>query len=330
MLLRVRRGRRVLPYAVLVLLIAINVFLLAMLLWQRDNLTAQPATQERTPSPTPWATTPDSTTPPPASSTATPSAARTPSTKPTAASNPEVVPAKRLLVAATAREAWRATVGDCNTPGKVERSSNGGKSWKVVTRSGLIPIVGLGVEDRGRVYAVGGARPGCSTRYIAYSRSGRVVGQTGAPQGLWYLNPGQPNQVVGPRNARALPCKRQHAVGLAALDVSRALVVCDDGSAITTSNSGRSWRKAGDLPGVMAVAAGTGRYWTAGYAKDCGGISVRSILVGTGNLSRGQSRCATESDLSPGQVALSTTRNAIWLWAGDKVIVSTDSGRSWR
>jgi hypothetical protein len=80
----------------------------------------------------------------------------------------------------------------------------------------------------------------------------------------------------------------------------------------------------------MAVGAGTGRYWTAGYAKDCGGISVRPILVGTGKLSRGQSRCMTESNFDPGEVALSTTRSAIWLWAGDKVRVSTDSGRSWR
>ena len=124
--------------------------------------------------------------------------------------------------------------------------------------------------------------------------------------------------------------QQQHAAGLAALDVSRALVVCDDGSAMTTSNSGGSWRKAGDLSGVLAVAAGTGRYWTAGYAQDCDGISVRPIVIGPGNLSRGQSRCVTESELNPGQVALSTTRNAIWLWAGDKVGVSTDSGRSWR
>src|SRR5215203_3435172 len=103
----------------------------------------------------------------------------------------------------TAREAWRATVGDCKKPSRLERSSNGGKSWKGVTRSGLIPIVGLGIEDRGNLYAVGGARPGCSTRYLAFSASGTIVGQTEAPQGVWYLNPNKRDQVVGPQNAKA-------------------------------------------------------------------------------------------------------------------------------
>jgi hypothetical protein len=320
----------VLPYAVLVLLVAINAFLLAMLLWDRDFLTAQPAVQQRiTPNPTPSATTPDSTTSSPTSSTATPSAAKTPSAKPTAAVNPKVVPARRLLVATTAREAWRATVGDCKTPGQVERSSNGGKSWKTVTRGGLIPIVRLGMDDRGNVYAVGGARPGCSTRYIAYSRSGKVAGQTDAPQGLWYLNPNQRDQVVGPRNAKALPCGRQHVVGLASLDVSRALVICSDGSAITTSNSGRSWRKAGELPGTIAVTAGEGRYWAAGTAKNCGGISVHPFIIDNGTLRRGQSRCATTAKIGAGQVAVGISGEAVWLWVGDKVKVWTDSGRNW-
>jgi hypothetical protein len=118
-------------------------------------------------------------------------------------------------------------------------------------------------------------------------------------------------------------------VGLASVDVSKALVICGDGAAITTSNSGRSWRKAGDLPGTMAVTAGQGRYWAAGTAKNCGGISVRPLVIDDGTLRRGQSRCATTAKVDAGQVAVGIRGEAVWLWVGDKVKVSTDSGRNW-
>src|SRR5215217_1480436 len=270
MLFRVRHRRRVPQYAVLALLVALNVFLIGMLLWPRTI--AEPAAEtSATPSATPSASPVDSATATPTPSpTAESSESPTPSAKPTSSTkeNIEVVRARRLLVAASAREAWRATVGDCKTPARLERSTNRGKSWKRVKSSDLAPIMGLGIEDRGNLYAVGGARPGCSTRYLAFSASGTIVGQTEAPQGVWYLNPNKRDQVVGPQNAKASPCKRQHLVGLASLDVSNALVICGDGSAMTSSNSGRSWRKAGDLPGTRAITAGEGRYWAAGAGKN--------------------------------------------------------------
>ena len=37
----------------------------------------------------------------------------------------EPAPAQRLLFAVSSKTAWRATVGDCDTPGKVERSTDG-------------------------------------------------------------------------------------------------------------------------------------------------------------------------------------------------------------
>ena len=287
MLLRVPRGRRVLQYAVLILLVALNVLLVGMLLWPRAF--ARPATT--TADPAPSASRVDSAIATPTHSpTAKPSESPTPSAKPTSSTkeNIEVVRTRRLLVAATAREAWRATVGDCKTPARLERSSNGGKSWKLVKSSGLAPIMGLGIEDRGNLYAVGGARPGCSTRYLAFSASGAIVGQTEAPQGVWYLNPNKRDQVVGPQNAKASPCKRQHLVGLASLDAPKALVICGDGSAMTTSNSGRSWRRAGEIPGTQAITAGEGRYWAAGSGKNCGGISVRPFTVDNGALRPGR------------------------------------------
>ena len=325
-----RRGKRVLQYAVLILLVALNLFLIVMLLW--PGAIAEPATRtSAAPSATSASPVGRVSDTPTRSPTAKPSESRTPSAKPTSSTKEdvEVVGTERLLVAATASAAWRATVGDCKTPARVERSTNRGKSWKPVKSNGLAPIVRLEMEAQGNLYAVGGARPGCSTRYLAFSTSGAIVGQTDAPQGVWYLDPKKRDQVVGPQNAKASPCKRQHVVGLASLDVSKALVICGDGSAMTSSNSGRSWRKAGDLPGTQAITAGEGRYWAAGAGKNCGGISVRPFSVDNGTLRRGQGRCATTTKVGAGQVAIGTSSNTMWLWAGEKVKVSTDSGQRW-
>ncbi len=318
-----------LPYAVLTLLVALNVSLLAMLFWQRDNVTAEPATQDpASPTVTPSAST-ATPTPTPAS-TPTPSTSQTPSAGPTSASVEQVrvIPAKRLLVADTGREAWRATVGDCSTPGRVERSTNRGKSWKRVVETSLAPIVRLGT-DQGNHYVVGGADPNCSTRYVAYSTAGGVLGQTDAPQGLWFLDPDERDRVVGPGNAMATPCKQQHVVGLAALDLSKAVVICGDGVMMATSSSGMSWNRVANVPGTMAVAAGTGRYWIAGFNKACDGISVRPVAVDNNNISQGQRGCVKVSKVGAGEVALGVSEDTVWLWAGDNVSVSANGGRSW-
>ena len=81
------------------------------------------------------------------------------STDPTPSTRPiESVPVERLLFAASSKTAWRATVGDCNTPGKIERSTNGGASWKPIVRTGPAPIVQFGAEPSGDLFTIGGTR----------------------------------------------------------------------------------------------------------------------------------------------------------------------------
>ena len=100
----------------------------------------------------------------------TPQRIQTPSTRPI-----ESVPVERLLLAMSSKTAWRATVGDCNTPGKIERSTNGGASWKRVVRTGPAPIVRLGAEPSGDLFTIGGTRRSCSVRYVAYADDGTVT-----------------------------------------------------------------------------------------------------------------------------------------------------------
>jgi carotenoid phi-ring synthase / carotenoid chi-ring synthase len=321
MLGAVRRKRRVLPLAVLAILVAVNAVLVALLLRSQSQVTAQPAGQLTIGSTLP--------TQDPAGGPAqgeSPSLTPSPSSTPT---EPKVALPTRLLVATSATQAWRATVGDCQTQGRVERSDNSGKSWRQAEKGTLGPIVRLGVESNGNLYAVGGAGEDCSIRYISYTAAGEIAAQTDKPRGVWFRHPKAPDEIHGPGSARATPCKPQHVVGLASLGTTVALLVCTDGSVMVSSNSGKSWKKADELVGTMAVGAGDGRFWVAGKGKNCDGIAVRSVSLAAGKLSRGDSRCAADLPLTPGRISIDGIGKAIWLWAGDHVQVSTDRGRTW-
>jgi hypothetical protein len=316
----VRRKRRVLPLAVLAILVAVNAALIALLLLSQSQVTAEPASFGST-----------LPTQPPASSPAEPeSPSITPTPSPTALTEQKVALPTRLLVATSATEAWRATVGDCQTQGRIERSANGGKSWRQAPKTTLGPVMRLGAEPNGNLYAVGGASKDCSIRYISYSTTGEIAAQTNKPRGIWFRNPKDPDEIHGPGAARATPCKRQHVVGLASLSMTEAFLVCIDGSVIVSSNSGKSWKKADELAGTMAVGAGAGRFWVAGRGTNCDGITVRSFTLAAGRLSRAGSRCAADLPLTPGRIAIDGSDEAIWLWAGSKVQVSTDRGRTWK
>jgi hypothetical protein len=316
----IRRRRKVLPYAVLAFLVAANVSLLAMLFRQPDNFNAAPAL-------------PSSVTSSPSTSVPTPSNSPSPTATPPPSTSSkrrvDIVPAKRLMFAVSAREAWRATVGNCNSAGRLEKSTDGGRTWTSAIRTDLAPIVRLGIEASGDLFAVGGTGKNCSPRYVAYSASGVVLAQTPSPRNLWFLNPADHDQVYGPLGNRSTPCRRQHTVGLATINASQALLVCTDGSAMTTTDSGKSWTNAGQLAGTTAVGSGGGRFWVAGRAPSCNGISVQRLSVRGDKLLPDSSRCAPGLKITPGRVALDVSGTAIWLWVGKKVQISTDAGRTW-
>jgi hypothetical protein len=189
--------------------------------------------------------------------------------------------------------------------------------------------VQLGVESNGNLYAVGGTRADCSIHYISYSADGAIAGQTDKPQGIWLRDPNDEDQIQGPGSARATPCKGQHVLGLASLSAPQALIICMDGSVMVTSDSGKSWKGANRIVGAMAVGAGGGRFWVAGRGENCDGIAIRSFLLSAVKLSPGSTLCVEDLPVSPGEVAIAVSGKTIWLWAGNKVQVSTDRGRTW-
>jgi hypothetical protein len=235
---------------------------------------------------------------------------------------------ERLLFASSSKTAWRATVGDCNTPGKVERSTNGGVSWKRISRSGPAPIVQLGAEPNGNLFTIGGTRRTCSAHYVAYADDGTITASTSSPIDVWFPTPNNRDEINGPGETKAAPCKG-HVVGLAPLDPSRALVVCDEGAVMITDDSGVRWRLIATVPETLAVAAGPDRYWIAGVDHQCDGVAVRSLVVKSGIAVRGRNICAPAEDVQGGRVAMAVRGDSVWLWTGNNVRVSTDNGQSW-
>jgi hypothetical protein len=190
--------------------------------------------------------------------------------------------------------------------------------------------VRLGVESDGKLYVLGGAGKDCSIRYISYTKDGAIAGQTNKPQNMWYRDPKDPDRIHGPSSAEATPCKDQQVVGLASLTTSDALVPCTRGSVMVSTDSGKSWKEAGDIVGTMAVAAGGGRFWIAGKGENCDGVAVRSLSLSGTRLSSDRTLCVADLSQTPGQIAIDVVGQAIWLWAGNKVEVSSDAGRTWK
>ena len=321
----VRRTTKLLPKVVLVCLILANVALVVLLFRPDPSLNAQPAVTASSASstasvneaPSPSSSISQSGSPEPSvSRKSTPSA-----------SSVEPSPPQRLLFAMSENTAWRATVGDCDKPGTLERSTDGGTSWKRVVRTGLAPIVRLG-QTGSDLYTVGGVGRHCSSRYVAYADGGNVTASTNSPVDVWFPTPADRDEVNGPGDTKSRPCN-DHIIGLASLNLSRALVVCRNGSTMSTANSGKTWRQVMRVPGTLAVASGDGRYWLAGVTAECEGITVRSLNVKGSQASQGANRCVPVTEVNPGQVALDVSGNAIWVWTGSQVQVSRDRGRSW-
>jgi hypothetical protein len=321
----VRRTTKLLPKVVLVCLILANVALIVLLFRPDPTLNAQPAvTVSSVPSSASVNETPSPSTSIDQSSSPEPSVSRksTPSASPV-----EPSPPQRLLFAMSENTAWRATVGDCDKPGTLERSTDGGTSWKRVVRTGLAPIVRLG-QTASDLYTVGGVGRHCSSRYVAYAADGKVTESTNSPVDVWFPTPADRDEVNGPGDTKSRPCT-DHIIGLASLSLSRALVVCANGSAMSTVNSGKDWRDVTRVPGTLAVASGHGRYWLAGVTTKCEGITVRALSVKGSRASEGANRCLPVTGVESGQVALDVSGDAIWVWTGSQVQISRDRGRSW-
>ena len=196
--------------------------------------------------------------------------------------------------------------------------------------AGATPIVQLGAEPSGNVFAIGGTRQSCSYRYVAYANDGTVTASTNSPVDAWFSTPSDRDEINGPGETKATPVKG-HVVGLAPLDLSRALVMCDNGAAMRAAIRARHGGRSPGSPTRSPSTADSGRYWVAGAQEGCDGVTVHSLTEKSGSLTRGGTRCAAGLEVAAGQVAFDVTGDGtIWLWSGSRVVISRDDGQTWK
>jgi hypothetical protein len=177
------------------------------------------------------------------------------------------------------------------------------------------------------VFAVGGDED-CEARYAATGGPGeswtflpRLLGQT------WYRLPNEHSRVHAPGGRLSSPCGDRLG-DFAGLGVDGAAAICADGTVRLTQNGGRRWR---ELDGVAGRAVGADEevYVLALQDKDCDGIGVVLLTPGAREVDSGLVRCAPVSGGSKKALAVAVRGQAVWLWAGEEVVVSTNRGRSW-
>jgi hypothetical protein len=218
-------------------------------------------------------------------------------------------------------------VGRCPTNPQVEVTRDGGRTWRS-TDAGLRSISRMRSYSDTSVFAVGGDKD-CESRYAAtdgpgeaWTASPRLLDQT------WYRVPSEDNRIHAPGGRLSTPCDAELS-DFAGLGVGGAAAICPDGTVRLTQDGGREWR---DLDGATtgrSVGADEEVYVLALRSAECTGTGVVLLDPGAREVDNDTIRCAPVGGDSDEALAVAVRGQVLWLWAGDKVAVSTDRGRSW-
>lgn len=227
-----------------------------------------------------------------------------------------VEPARRLLADADERVAWRATVGDCESQGSLEHTTDGGETWEELPLE-LAPIGRIRVLGVQRLFVIGGAGD-CEPTYRA-SASGGASWTTSDEYlvGSWYLHPDDGDAMSAPVGEVDTPCG---VAGLAGLDAAHAAVLCTDGSLRLTDDGGAGWRESAPPVEAAAVGVADEGYVLAGATDTCGD-AVAVVLTDVTGAPVTAPSCLDPAAEAAGDLAVSARGTGVWLWAGDEVSV---------
>ncbi|MFZ7086694.1 hypothetical protein [Curtobacterium sp. RRHDQ10] len=259
-----------------------------------------------------------------ASSAVTPSA--TPSSSASADAATDTTDAGRVIAASSGTVAWRSTGGTCDGPDAVvERSTDGGATWKAVDLSGYAVHRVLSITTgsaRTTVLAATGA--GCITQSISTYTNGQ----------FWAVDKDLSNAAAGLTHDGRLqlaggvvdaPCAgpRQVVQGSSA-----TAVVCAD--ALAWRHGSGSWVTV-PLAGLRAVALNGASDTVARVGRpSCDGVSIESLATtAVTAASRTTVLGCAPVVASDGGVALAQSGASVWLWSGDEVLVSANGGAGW-
>ncbi|OIH97600.1 hypothetical protein BIU90_13525 [Curtobacterium sp. MCBA15_001] len=230
---------------------------------------------------------------------------------------------RHMLTASDAENAWRASSGSCaDRSATVERTTDGGASWQPVDLGGDVRTVLALRADGATISAMTGTGDTC-TPVVRTSVDG---GST------WVVAPaGAAGAAVGPdglilsSGVIASPCGAPREVYQGQYTTA---VVCTE--SVEWRRGAGAWVSV-PVDGVRSLADAGDAYTIArSGVSGCVGVRVDSMRATgvTPETSTTQLGCA--AGIEPGdEVVVARAAQAVWLWAGDDVRVSTDGGVTW-
>jgi hypothetical protein len=261
---------------------------------------------------------------------ASPSASPTPPTSGSTAVT--AVAPTRILAALDATVAWRATTGACpEATATPELTVDGGVTWAsadLTAATGVMALQRIFVSGSDTATFLGSGAD-CVPEVVRTFVGGADFADY--PDQLdrsWYLAPVGSATVHAPGGDVAAPCPS--AVTVAPLDASRAAVLCADSGIHLTADAGATWTTLAATPGAVALTEMTDGFLVASAgAVGCAGVQLIAVAVDD---SRTALDCVESSEPASdlaGSIAVDWTAEGIWLWVGERLLISTDEGATW-
>ncbi len=261
-------------------------------------------------------------------STSASSPTTTPTTSPTTTAA-RAVAGVRAMAVVDEKVAYRAAAAGCSvtSPG-LERSTDGGRTWRPVTIEGPRSVVRIEFTSATEGYVVG-TTSGCELRVWRTSTGGTDWTDPGPASDYWSALPSSTTKVNSVGGTPRTPCPAGSVTQLARVTDADAYVLCSTGVLRRTGDRGQTWTTTATVPGARAVAADKGtdlRIVLAGTDPDCQGTRVWSIGPTTTSV---QAPGCVPTGKQAAPIALDAGGSSVWLSVGSSTLRSSGDLRSW-
>lgn len=246
----------------------------------------------------------------------------TPTPRPSASATARADSASHLLSAVDGREAWRASSTSCDVSQVVlERTTDSGADWQSVELGGDVRTIDALRATSDGVSVLVGVGDECATEVRTSTDDGATwtPGEPGAAgagiteQGLVLGDALVPSPCEDPSDAFR--------------GTTTTLVACTD--KLDWRSGAGAWV---DVPvdGVRAIAVDGGEYTLARVGTaTCDGVQIETMPASGVTAATGTTPIGCNDVPTDVPIALDRSGQDVWMWAGDRVDVSSDGGATW-
>lgn len=250
-------------------------------------------------------------------------------TQPEPAVNPTGRSAPQRMLAMVGGIAMRSTSGTCGSPGTVEVSTDSAQSWNLsdsLAGAGATQILRLLPTNPSLIQLVA-LDSSCEPQVYRSADLGTSWEGPLPVLGIWYFDSTNPMQVGTPNGPQPLRCE---GAELAAAG-DRAAVRCLDGSIVTTVDRGITWSESPRVADTLAINYSPDSYVVAQTGNQtCEGLRLTTLGSGPSTSPDGCFDGVLIADGSnPENIAVAQSGTSTLLWVGNKLVTSTDGGRTW-